>query len=185
MSQTTESPGDGGSQAPTTSKDKEAFSSGGKRQLLLLRGPTGLKIDKALLWATGYSLVTKQYCVALGVPYSPTLMITTIGARTKLLRTACLPFFKVGEDLVLRGSNGGGPTDPHWVHNARAHPQAWVRLHRKTKPMHVHVAQGEEREQLYETLCRMSFTTERYQQMCKPRELPLVVLRDWSRVAGS
>jgi hypothetical protein len=30
----------------------------------------------------------------------------------------------------------------------------------------------------------MSFTTERYQQMCKPRELPLVVLRDWGRVAG-
>ena len=89
------------------------------------------------------------------------------------------------EDLVLRGSNGGGPTDPHWVHNARAHPQAWVRLHRKTKPMHVHVAQGEEREKLYETLCRMSFTTERYQQMCKPRELPLVVLRDWSRVAST
>ena len=104
MSQSTESPGEGGSQAPTTSKDKEAFSSGGKRRLLLLRGPTGLKIDKALLWATGYSLMTKQYCVALGVPYSPTLMITTIGARTKLLRTACLPFFKVGADLVLRGT---------------------------------------------------------------------------------
>ena len=62
--------------------DKERFSSGGKRHLLLLRGPTGLAIDKAILWATGYSLMTKQYCLAMGEPYAPTLMLRTIGART-------------------------------------------------------------------------------------------------------
>lgn len=166
-------------QRPETSADKERFSSGGRRSMLLLRGPTGLKIDKAIVWATGYSLMTKQYCVALGEPYSPTLMLTTIGARTRELRTACLPFFRVGEDLVLRGSNGGGPTDPHWVHNVRTHPHAWVRIDRKSRPVHAHVARGEEREQLYQVLCRKTPTTARYQKMCAPRELPLVVLREW------
>jgi deazaflavin-dependent oxidoreductase (nitroreductase family) len=82
-------------------------------------------------------------------------------------------------DLVVRGSNGGGPTDPHWVHNVRAHSHGWLRIRRKTRPVHVHVAQGQERERIYEVLCRKSATTERYQQMCSPRELPLVVLRDW------
>ena len=105
-------------------------------------------------------------------------MLTTIGARARELRTACLPFFRVGEDLVLRGSNGGGPTDPHWVHNVRAHSHAWVRINRKGRPVHAHVAQGEERERLYQVLCDKTPTTARYQKMCAPRELPLVVLRD-------
>ena len=54
---------------PSTSAEKERFSSGGRRSILILRGPTGLRIDKAIVWATGYSLMTKQYCVALGESY--------------------------------------------------------------------------------------------------------------------
>ena len=38
-------------------------------------------------------------------------MLKTIGAKSRELRTACLPYFKVGDDLVVRGSNGGGSTD--------------------------------------------------------------------------
>ena len=129
--------------------------------------------------------MTKQYCLALGEPYSPTLMLTTIGARTHTLRTACLPYYRVGEALVLRGSNGGGPTDPHWVHNVRAHSHAWVRVGRKSRPVRAHVAQGEEREQIYQTLCRKTPTTARYQKMCSPRELPLVVLHDWESQPGA
>lgn len=164
---------------PTSSSEKERFSSGGRRHLLLLRGPTGLAIDKAIVWATGLSLMTWQYCAALGEPYAPTLLLRTIGARTGRLRSACLPYHPVGDALVLRGSNGGGPTDPHWVHNVRADPHAWVRIRRRERPMHAHVASGEERARIYEELCRRTPTTARYQRMCAPRELPLVVLRDW------
>jgi hypothetical protein len=45
-----------------------------------------------------------------------------------------------------------------------------------------HVATGEERERLFKELSRMSSSTESYQAMCAPRELPLVVLRPWSDV---
>jgi hypothetical protein len=44
-------------------------------------------------------------------------------------------------------------------------------------PMQAHVAQGKERERLFEALSKMSKTTSIYQKMCAPRELPLVVLR--------
>jgi hypothetical protein len=44
--------------------------------------------------------------------------------------------------------------------------------------MEAHVAQGAEREQLFEKLCEMSKTTMAYQKMCAPRTLPLVVLRE-------
>ena len=162
---------------PKTSKEKEQFSSGGRRSLLILRGQWGLAIDKAIVWTTGFSLVTAQYAWAAGETYVPTLLLWTIGAKTGRTRSACLPYFRVGDDLVIRGSNGGGATDPHWVHNVRAHPQAWIRVNRRNRPVRAHVAAGAERERIYADLARQSRSTELYQKMCAPRELPLVVLR--------
>ena len=86
----------------------------------------------------------------------------------------------MGEDRIVRGSNGGGPTDPHWGYNVRAHSTAWVRIGWKTHPVRAHVSSGEEREKLFEALSQMSSTTRAYQEMCAPRELPLVVLCPWS-----
>ncbi|MFO0690671.1 MAG: nitroreductase/quinone reductase family protein [Myxococcota bacterium] len=162
---------------PVSAAEKERFSSGGRPHLLILRGKWGLAIDKAIVWTTGWSLVTAQYAWANGAAYTPTLMLYTIGARTGATRSACLPYFRVGDDLVLRGSNGGGPTDPHWVHNVRANPKAWIRVARRTREARAHVAQGEEWERLYAELCRQSASTKAYQAMCAPRQLPLVVLR--------
>ena len=164
---------------PATREAKERFSSGGRPWLLILRGQWGLRVDRVLLRTTGYSLVTAQYAWATGQPYTDTLMLTTVGAKSGQERIACLPYFRVGEDLVVRGSNGGGPTDPHWVHNVRANPQARVRIHRREAPVRAHVATGEERARLYAALCAQSASTEGYQRMCAPRELPLVVLRGW------
>lgn len=163
---------------PRTVAEKEAFSSGGKRGRIFLRGKWGLGIDRVVLWATGYSPMTHQYTAAQGEPYAPTLILTTVGARTGRLRRANLPYFKVGDALVVRGSNGGGPTDPGWVFNVRANQGAWVRIGWRTRPMRAHVATGEERAALYDVLARRSKTTDAYQRMCAPRELPLVVLED-------
>ncbi len=127
--------------------------------------------------------MTAQYAWAQGDTYVPTLMLWTLGARSRRLRSACLPYFRVGEDLVIRGSNGGGPTDPHWVYNVRADGNAWIRVARRNRPVRAWVAQDEERERIYEELCRQSRSTVMYQKMCAPRELPLVVLRDRSATA--
>ena len=167
---------------PQTVAEKESFSSGGKRGRIFLRGKWGLAIDRAVLWATGYSPMTHQYTAAQGEAYAPTLILTTVGARTGKRRRANLPYFKVDDALVVRGSNGGGPTDPGWVFNVRANPDAWVRIGWRTRPMRAHVAAGAERAALYDVLARRSRTTEAYQRMCAPRELPLVVLED--RAAG-
>ena len=51
------------------SEEKEEFSSGGNRHLIILRGKWGLAIDTFVLWLTGYSLMTKQYTYANGAPY--------------------------------------------------------------------------------------------------------------------
>ncbi|MEM9177942.1 MAG: nitroreductase/quinone reductase family protein, partial [Myxococcota bacterium] len=114
---------------------------------------------------------------ANGVAYSPTLLLYTTGARTGKRRRCGLPYFEVDGSYVVRGSNGGGPTDPHWCHNVRANPQARIRVRGRTKSVRAHVAHGDERVALFEKLDALSPSTSQYQRMCAPRELPLVVLR--------
>jgi deazaflavin-dependent oxidoreductase (nitroreductase family) len=178
MSNSPQTPDETQDTRPSSVAEKEAFSSGGKRHMIFLRGKWGLAIDTAVLWLTGYSLMTKQYARAWGQPYQSTLLLRTTGARTGLKRTCGLPYFKVGEDLVVRGSNGGGPTDPHWVWNVRKNPDARIRIRGRSRNVKAHVASGEERERLFTILCKKSPTTQTYQDGCAPRELPLVVLRD-------
>jgi deazaflavin-dependent oxidoreductase (nitroreductase family) len=84
----------------------------------------------------------------------------------------------VDGDRIVRGSNGGGPTDPHWVYNVRANGHAKIRVRGRTRKVRAHVASGEERERLFNVLVEMSTSTASYQAMCAPRELPLVVLRE-------
>ena len=163
---------------PTSTAEKEEFSSAGNRHLILLRGKWGLAIDTFVLWLTGYSLMTKQYAVANGVAYNPTLLLYTTGAKTGAKRRCGLPYFMVDGSYVVRGSNGGGPTDPHWCHNVRANSDAKIRVKGRTKRVHAHVAEGEEREHVFKVLNELSKSTEQYQAMCAPRELPLVVLRE-------
>lgn len=163
---------------PSSIAEKERFSSGGNRNRIFLRGKWGLAIDTAILWLTGYSLMTKQYSAATGSPYQETLLLYTQGAKSGKTRRAGLPFFTVDGDRVVRGSNGGGPTDPHWVFNVRANSSAKIRVARRTRAVRAHVAEGEERARLFEILSKMSKSTEGYQRMCAPRELPLVVLRE-------
>lgn len=163
---------------PESVAEKEAFSSGENRHLILLRGKWGLAIDTFVLWLTGYSLMTKQYTHANGAPYQPTLLLHTTGAKTGKRRRCGLPYFVVDGDYVVRGSNGGGPTDPHWCHNVRANADAKIRVRWRTKRVRAHVASGEERERLFARLDAISPSTGQYQRMCAPRELPLVVLRE-------
>ena len=163
---------------PESVAEKEEFSSGGNRHLIILRGKVGLAIDTFILWLTGYSLMTKQYTVANGAPYQPTLLLYTRGAKTGKRRRCGLPYFRVDGNYIVRGSNGGGPTDPHWCHNVRGHSDATIRVKGRTKRVHAHVAQGEERERLFKLLSEVSESTVGYQAMCAPRELPLVILRE-------
>lgn len=165
-------------QRPQTPHEKAEFSSGGNMKWIILRDKWGLAIDNVVLRLTGYSLMTKQYSLAGGVPYQSTLLLTTTGARTGKKRTCGLPYWEIEGARVVRGSNGGGPTDPHWVHNIRKNPDANIHIGWKRRPVKAHVASGEERDRLFKILDEKSKSTSMYQNMCAPRELPIVVLRE-------
>jgi deazaflavin-dependent oxidoreductase (nitroreductase family) len=154
------------------------FSTRGNRWLVMLRSPVGKALDRFLVRWVGWSVVTWGYAKAAGNPYQPTMLLHTIGRKTGTLRTSTLPYYRVGDDLIVCGSNGGGPKDPMWVGNIRGDSHCWLRIGRRFVPATGHVALGEEREALFPVVAELHPGLERYQTQSSSygRDVPLVVL---------
>ena len=154
------------------------FSSGGRSHLIILRGAWGRAIDRWLVRWVGWSMITWQYTRAAGRRYQPTLLLTTIGKRSGRLRSSALPYYPVGDDLVVCGTRGGGPHDPLWVGNLRSDPNCWLRVRRRLVPAVGRVVEGEERVALFDVVADLHGGLRRYQKQAATygREIPLVVL---------
>ncbi len=163
---------------PPTTREQHRFSARGRTWFHVLHGRWGLKVDKVILRLTGYSLMTWQFTLSGGVPYHPTMLLTTIGAKSGYLRTVGLPFWPRNGALVVIGSNGGGAVNPGWSANIRANPQCWLRIKRRLVPALGHVAEGEERARIHEWLSAINPALPRYEESAARfgREVPLVVL---------
>lgn len=143
----------------------------------LVVSKAGAAIDRFIVHLTGHSLVSWVFARAAKVEYNAPLLLTTIGAVTGKRRTVVLPHFPAGDALCVVGSRGGTPTDPYWARNLRAHPEAWVRLNRKEHSVHVHLAQGSEREVLWSSVTNLAPIYLEYQQRAQEfREIPVFVL---------
>jgi deazaflavin-dependent oxidoreductase (nitroreductase family) len=154
------------------------FSSGGRSHLIILRGGWGRAVDRLLVRWTGWSMITWQYTRAAGRPYQPSLLLTTIGRRSGLLRSSVLPYYRVGDDLIVCGTRGGGPYDPMWTGNVRADPHCWLRVRRRAVPATARVAEGDERARLFEEVADQHGGLRRYQERASGygRAVPVVVL---------
>ena len=86
--------------------------------------PVGAALDCYGVRYTGHSFVSWVFARAAGVQYNAPLLLTAIGAVSGKKRPVVLPGFAVGDALCVVGSRGGMPTDPFWVRNLRANPQA-------------------------------------------------------------
>ena len=56
------------------------------------------------------------------------LLLTTTGAKSGQPRLAPLAYFTVDGKLIIIGSKAGADTNPDWVHNLRANPQAHIEV---------------------------------------------------------
>src|ERR1700750_2721379 len=56
------------------------------------------------------------------------LLLTTTGAKPGPPRLAPLAYFTIDGKTIIIGSKAGADTDPDWVHNLRANPQAHVEI---------------------------------------------------------
>lgn len=140
--------------------------------------PGGAALDRYAVWLTGHSFVSWIFARAEGVDYNAPLLLTTTGAVTGKKRTVVLPHFLVNNALCVVASRGGTPTDPYWARNLRKDPRAWIRMNRKQKTVHVHFAEGPERESLWQPITNQAPIYLEYQRRAKKhREIPVIVLQ--------
>ncbi|MFP6663930.1 MAG: nitroreductase/quinone reductase family protein [Deltaproteobacteria bacterium] len=137
----------------------------------------GTHLDNALVRFTGWSLITNLVAVQQKMAYQPSLLFQTIGARTGEIRRCVLPYQRYGDRYFVVGSKAGAKTDPAWAINIRRNPSCWLYIDRRRVPARGYVAEGEERERLWQQLMDGGAQLyAEYQEKARPRILPIVVL---------
>ncbi|MEK7246960.1 MAG: nitroreductase family deazaflavin-dependent oxidoreductase [Chloroflexota bacterium] len=105
------------------------------------------------------------------------LLLTTKGRRTGKRRVVPLLYVPDGDDLIVIGSNWGGPAHPLWVRNLLANPEARVQVGPKKRRVTAQVASGPERERLWQLVTSTYAGYNDYAgRVGDAREIPLVVL---------
>jgi deazaflavin-dependent oxidoreductase (nitroreductase family) len=108
-----------------------------------------------------------------GMP--PFLLLEHVGAKSGRKRVSPLGYMRHGDNVILVASNGGGPHNPAWLYNLRAHPDVAIQIGPRRSPVHARIAGPTERAGLWPEVLAFDdiFTT--YQNRTK-REIPLVIL---------
>ena len=103
------------------------------------------------------------------------LLLHTRGAKTGRDRVHPLMYQEKGEDVVVFASYAGAPAHPAWYHNVLAQPEVEVEIGTETVPMRARVAEGDEREELWERQKQLAPGFADY-ELKTTRQIPVVVL---------
>jgi deazaflavin-dependent oxidoreductase (nitroreductase family) len=106
---------------------------------------------------------------------APLLLLTSIGAKSGAARTTPLMYLADGERIVIFASKAGAPSNPAWYHNLVANRSATVEVGGDVFDVDVSVAEGDERERLYNQQAELIPQFADYAQKTT-RRIPVVVL---------
>jgi len=106
----------------------------------------------------------------------PTLLLTTIGARTGQGRRTPLIYGRDGDAYVIVASKGGRDTAPNWYGNLTREPRVRVQVGPDVFDADAHTAGKEDKQRLWPMMCQIWPDYANYQQRTE-REIPVVVLR--------
>jgi len=113
---------------------------------------------------------------ALGGPgVLPTLLLTTRGRRSGEPRPVPLIYGSRGAGYVVIASKGGMPEHPLWFRNLEAEPECEVQVGARTLRARARVAEGQEREELWQAMVGVYPPYDSYQKRTE-RTIPVVVL---------
>ncbi|MEE2665410.1 MAG: nitroreductase/quinone reductase family protein [Myxococcota bacterium] len=123
--------------------------------------------EKARMWDSG----------PLGGPgLLPTLLLTTTGRKSGEPRALPLIYGEVGDSYVIIASKGGMPSHPIWYLNLEANPACELMVGAKAVAARARVAEGEERERIWEQMAELYPPYNEYQERAGARTIPVVVL---------
>jgi deazaflavin-dependent oxidoreductase (nitroreductase family) len=94
--------------------------------------------------------LTRGRLTLLDIAGLPNLMLTVIGRKSGQPRQTPLLCVPRGDEILIAGSNFGGPKQPVWVVNVQANPEVTVRFRGRTAPMLARRLEGDEREAAWE-----------------------------------
>jgi deazaflavin-dependent oxidoreductase (nitroreductase family) len=103
------------------------------------------------------------------------LLLHHTGAKSGTERVNPLGYQRVGDAYAVFGSKSGAPTNPDWFHNLRVNPLATIEVGTETIAVTARVAEGEERNEIWETQKRNVPQFAEYEQTAN-REIPVVIL---------
>ncbi|HZT84101.1 MAG TPA: nitroreductase family deazaflavin-dependent oxidoreductase [Gaiellaceae bacterium] len=106
---------------------------------------------------------------------STILLLTTTGRRTGRETTTPLIYGLDGDTPVIVASKGGAPEHPGWFENLVKTPEVGVQIKGERFQARARVAQGEERERLWELMNEIWPHYDEYATKTD-REIPVVVL---------
>lgn len=104
------------------------------------------------------------------------IKLTTTGRKSGKDRTTTLYAWEDDADLIVVGSWGGRPRDPHWAGNLRADPKATVKHGKDRFEVRAHELEGRARERAWELVVDRFPLYASYQRKTE-RRLPLFALR--------
>jgi deazaflavin-dependent oxidoreductase (nitroreductase family) len=113
----------------------------------------------------------------VGGPFagSPVLLLTSTGAKSGKKYTTPLVYTTDRDRYVIIASKGGSPTNPAWYHNLVANPRATIEVGTETVDVDVSVAQGSERDRLFDAQAALMPNFADYQRKTT-RRIPVLVL---------
>lgn len=105
---------------------------------------------------------TRGRYTILGPIGAPTMLLTTIGAKSGLPRTTPLLYARDGESLIVVGSNFGQQKHPAWTANLKANPDVVVTIGGKDVPARATLLEGEQAEAAYRRMAEVTRTYAEY-----------------------
>jgi deazaflavin-dependent oxidoreductase (nitroreductase family) len=114
----------------------------------------------------------------VGGPFEghPLLLLHHRGAKSGTERVNPLALQDLGDGKVaVFASKGGAPTNPDWYHNVQANPDVEVEIGTKTYPARARVADGEERDRIWERQKQLMPGFADYERKTS-RQIPVIVL---------
>jgi deazaflavin-dependent oxidoreductase (nitroreductase family) len=105
-----------------------------------------------------------------------TLLLTTTGRKSGEPRALPLIYGEAGDSYVIIASKGGMPSHPLWYLNLQANPECELMVGPKAVSARARVAEGEERERLWEQMAKLYPPYNEYQERASSRTIPVVVL---------
>ena len=82
---------------------------------------------------------------------APLLLLHSTGARSGQERVSPMMYQAAGHGFAVFASKAGADTDPDWLHNLRAHPEASIEVGTETLEVTARVLDEKEREPIWET----------------------------------